>query len=360
MIPNKKVEFLIIGQGLAGSLLGWRLIQQGHSILIIDPCLKQTASRTAAGLINPVTGKRLVKTAGVEHYLSAAKKLYQNLALFFGWPFFYEKEQIRLFQSEDEITQWNKRKNQADYAPFLGERFNAKDNNYLREGSLGGFKQMQCGYLDTVALLDHLHSFFLDQACFINTQVDLGELRIDSEFIEWHGHTAKKVVFCDGYHLQHNKWFSWLPLQPVQGEILTLKTNSSMPNKIIQFGKWILPLSDGQFKLGASWQWQPLDEKPNDNASAELLRACDKHFPQLKQAELLEKNVGIRPGTRDKQPFIGCHPSDPKLLVFNGFGSKGSLMIPWYSDCFFRYLTRGDKLPESADINRYKNDYPTR
>jgi glycine oxidase len=95
---------------------------------------------------------------------------------------------------------------------------------------------MQCGYLDTVALLDHLRGFFLDQACFINTQIDLDELRIDSEFIEWHGHTAKKVIFCDGYHLQHNQWFSWLPLQPVQGEILTLKTNSSMPNEIIQVG----------------------------------------------------------------------------------------------------------------------------
>ena len=357
MISKKKVEFIIVGQGLAGSLLGWQLIQQGHSILIIDPCLKQTASRTAAGLINPVTGKRLVKTAGVEHYLPVAKKLYDNLADFFARPFFYEKEQARLFQSEDEVFQWNKRKSESEYAQFLGEQFSANDKDYLNAHSLGGFNQKQCGYLDTVALLDNLRNFFQNQGCFINDQIDLDDLKIASPFIKWRRHTAEKIIFCDGHHLQHNPWFSWLPLQPVQGEILTLEIDTPIPNEIVQFGKWLLPLSDGKFKLGASWQWQPLDEKPNEKASSELLNACHQYLPQLKHARLVETSIGIRPGTRDRQPFLGCHPDKSQLLVFNGFGSKGSLMIPWHAECFSRYLTNGDLLPKTADINRYINDY---
>ena len=360
MTPKKQVEFLIIGQGLAGSLLGWRLIQQGHSIAIIDPCLKQTTSRTAAGLINPVTGKRLVKASGVEHYLHALKALYTNLSDYFDHPFFYEKEQSRLFQSEDNISQWNERKSQTDYLPFLGERFNANDKSYLSNNSLGGFKQKQCGYLDTVALLDNLRSFFLEQGCFIKEQVNLDELEIGAPFVEWHGYTADKVIFCEGYHLQHNKWFSWLPLQPVQGEILTLQSDVPIPEEIIQFGKWLLPLSDRTYKLGASWQWQPLDEKHSEKAASDMLDACHEYFPQLKDARILEKKVGIRPGTRDKQPFLGCHPDDSRLLIFNGFGSKGSLMIPWYSDRFVQYLTHAEDLPASADIDRYTNDYFTR
>ena len=83
-------------------------------------------------------------------------------------------------------------------------------------------------------------------------------------------------------------------------------------------------------------------------------------IPQLKKDQLLKKSVGIRPGTRDKQPFLGHHPDNAKLLIFNGFGSKGSLMIPWYADRFSRYLIKGDSLPTSADINRYKNDYFSR
>lgn len=360
MTPKKKVEFLIIGQGLAGSLLGWRLIQQGHSVLLLDPCLTHTASRTAAGLINPVTGKRLVKTDHVEQYLTAAKELYAELANFFALTFLHEREQVRLFQSDAELNQWNKRKNQAEYAPFLAERFNAKDKKYLKETSLGGFKQQQCAYLDTVVLLDHLRDFFLHQGCFIKAQMDLSELNISSSFVEWHGHTADKIIFCDGYHLQYNPWFSWLPLQPVQGDILTLKTDQPLPNEIVQFGKWLLPLANGQLKLGASWQWQPLDEKPNEKAALELLDACYPYFPHLRQAQRLEHNVGIRPGTRDKHPFLGQHPEQSNLLVFNGFGSKGSLLIPWHAERFLRYLTHAKPLPTSADINRYTHDYFTR
>ncbi|RLA17766.1 MAG: FAD-dependent oxidoreductase, partial [Gammaproteobacteria bacterium] len=332
--PKKKIEFLIVGQGLAGSLLGWRLIQQGKRVLVVDPCLKQTTSRTAAGLINPVTGKRLVKTAGVETYLPTAKALYERLSEFFGVSFLHEKRQVRLFQSEGELLQWEKRKNQADYDPFLGEQFAADEKHYLNGESLGGFEQKQCGYLNTVSLLDKLRHFFEERDSFINGTVDLGALKIDEQPVEWREYQVDKVIFCDGYHLQKNRWFSWLPLQPAQGEIFTLETDQSLPEEIVQFGKWLLPLPNGQFKLGATWQWKPLDEQPTERAASELFNACNGQFPHLKGARLIEKKVGIRPGTKDKNPFLGCHPNHRQLFVFNGFGSKGSLLIPWYSECF--------------------------
>ncbi|MGB1702543.1 MAG: FAD-dependent oxidoreductase, partial [Cycloclasticus sp.] len=130
-------------------------------------------------------------------------------------------------------------------------------------------------------------------------------------------------------------------------------------DEIVQFGNWLLPLSNGTLKLGASWQWQPLDEKPNEKTSAELLARFYQHFPHGNSTQLLDVNVGIRPGTRDKHPFLGTHPTFSQLTVFNGFGSKGSLLIPWYSDCFLRHLTVAETLPQTVDIHRYKNDYFT-
>jgi len=53
------VDFLIVGQGLAGSLMAWELMQRGKTVLIVDNGL-ENASRVAAGLINPVTGMRFV------------------------------------------------------------------------------------------------------------------------------------------------------------------------------------------------------------------------------------------------------------------------------------------------------------
>ena len=107
---TKKLNILIVGQGLAGSLLGWRLLKAGHSVLIVDPGLEHTASRTAAGLINPITGKRLVKTEHLEECLPVAIRLYRQLGEFFGETFWHAKQQVRLFQSDEECEQWEKRR----------------------------------------------------------------------------------------------------------------------------------------------------------------------------------------------------------------------------------------------------------
>ena len=350
---DTQFDFLIIGQGLAGSLLAWRLITQGQKVLLVDSCRQQTASRTAAGLINPVTGKRLVKPARVENYLSTAKKLYQDLSVFFNEKFLFEKPQLKLFRSEDDILQWQKRKKDPAYDDFLGEQFTAVDKSFLTTSSLGGFNQEQCAYLDTVPLLDKLRLFFIQENSFVNAQFKLNELNINSDHIKWREYKAAKLIFCDGHQLQNNPWFSPLPLQPVQGEILTMETEQALPEEIIQFGKWLLPLSNKRFKLGSTWQWQPLDETPTQAAFSQLTEACYAEFPQLKSARLIETNVGVRPATKDKNPFIGPHPQQLQLMVFNGFGAKGSLLIPWYSECFSRYLLTGEALPKHVDITRY-------
>lgn len=359
-MQEKKLDFIIVGQGLAGSLLGWRLIQQGCSILIVDPCLEQTASRTAAGLINPITGKRLVKTQYIEDYLSAAMQLYSELAATFSKDFWHDMQQVRLFQSKGDDEPWKKRQTDPAYSPYLGGQFNADSKTYLGKESAGGFEQKKCGYLDTVLLLDTLRGYFQEKVFFTKQHLNTGELVMGKSSVQWKGFAAKKLIFCDGFQLQHNPWFSWLPLQPAQGEIFTLRASKSIPDEIVQFGKWLLPLKNGQFRLGSTWQWNPIDEQATDKSETELMEALNKQFPSLSDAQLIEKKIGVRPGTRDKMPFLGSHPYHPNLTVFNGFGSKGAMMIPWYSACFSRYLTEGLGLPDFADIKRYANDCPVR
>jgi len=63
--------------------------------------------------------------------------------------------------------------------------------------------------------------------------------------------------------------------------------------------------------------------------------------------------AGIRPGSRDKHPFIGWHPAHTMLGIFNGFGSRGSLLVPWYAEAFSHAITKNAPIPEQADIRRF-------
>ena len=51
-----QVDFLIVGQGLAGSLLAKELLRRGRTVHVVDDRWKSSSSQVAAGLMTPLTG----------------------------------------------------------------------------------------------------------------------------------------------------------------------------------------------------------------------------------------------------------------------------------------------------------------
>ena len=56
-LEEQPLDFVIIGQGLAGTTLAWQLKWQGLRGVIVDRDDRTSASRVAAGLMTPATGK---------------------------------------------------------------------------------------------------------------------------------------------------------------------------------------------------------------------------------------------------------------------------------------------------------------
>lgn len=350
---DKTVDLLVVGQGLAGSLLAWRLLQAGMDVVVVADAAGAPTSRTAAGLVNPVTGQRLVKAINVDVLLPAARRFYRHLEQIFERPLFHEKAMLRLFRTEKEQEVYEKRCHDPAYQPYLGERFDSGGSGCELNDPLGGFRQYRTGYLDTTALLDTLNNYFLQQGRYLEGTVEYAALQLLEDGVVWEGLKAGRLIFCEGYLGQANPWFDWLPFQPAKGEILTLRTAERLPSEIINGRNWLVPTGGGEFKLGATYQWQPLDVQPTQAGRQQLLEGLALLLAHPPDCELIDHGAGVRPGTRDKLPFIGLHPECPVLGIFNGFGSKGSLMVPWYADRFSRYLQEGEPLPPEADIARF-------
>jgi glycine/D-amino acid oxidase-like deaminating enzyme len=217
----------------------------------------------------------------------------------------------------------------------------------------GGFLQHHTGYLDTNAILDALHRWFREQEILIEAPLLYGDVIVEPKNIQWQGVQADRIIFCEGWRGQKNPWFDWLPFQPAKGEILTLSTDSTIPVQMINRGKWLLPINKETFKLGATYDRSELNETPTEDAEQELLDAMGDIFLTRPAVRVTDHMAGVRPGTKDKQPFVGLHPEHPQLGIFNGFGSKGSLLIPWHAEQFTCHLINGTPLPEQADIRRW-------
>jgi flavin-dependent dehydrogenase len=80
-----ETDFLIVGQGLAGTVLSFRLMQLGQKVMVFDTPEQNKSSRVAAGLYNPITGNQMVKTWNADGLFPEIVPTYRQLEqAFFG------------------------------------------------------------------------------------------------------------------------------------------------------------------------------------------------------------------------------------------------------------------------------------
>lgn len=347
-----QIDVLIVGQGLAGSLLAWELMRRQYRVLVLDNGW-ENASQVAAGLINPVTGQRLVKSRDVDILLPAAMACYRQLAEAFDREFFVEMPMLRLLRNESEHSHALKRLNQPDYRAYLQSWLPAVDGIAAKFGVL---QQTQTGYLHTRLLLSKLRDYLVDNASYRQTRLEYGDIVLQPN-LQWQDVKPRHIVFCEGYWAAANPWFGRLPFQPVKGEILGCESSGANPAQILNYGHWYIPLDAQRFKTGATFQPQYSDILPTSQAKTTLLAALQAACPAIAPVRIDEHKVGIRPATLDKQPFIGAHPHHANLHIFNGFGAKGSLAIPWHCRQFIAALEQQTRLSTASDIRRYYDSH---
>lgn len=352
MTSTNRFDYIIIGQGLAGSAIAIQLLKLRKRILVIDQPSLNTSSAIAAGLFNPITGKKMVKTWLADKLFPSLHNHYRTVEALTGRTFFKPMPLYRPFLSYEEQNEWMAKSAEPQFQGYIDGVVTHSTYPQVRD-PFGGLLLKQCGYLDTRAYVESVRELLRREAAFLAEEVEESALIIDEENIRYKNYSAERIIFCHGTHA--NKWFQWLPLRPLKGEAIRIETTCP-PELIINRGVYMVPAAGaGEWRVGATYNFQDHEGVITENARTELSE-------KLKELITLPFNIvgqewGLRPTTPDRRPIMGRHPVHTRVYVFNGMGTKGVSLAPFFSEVLIRSIENGEPLNKEVDIERYKSLY---
>lgn len=351
---NKRYNYIIVGQGIAGTVLAHTFLNEGKTVLIIDEGSEHSTSAIAAGLYNPVVFKRLVKSWMADDLIPFMDAFYNDAEQLLGQRFYYKKQIVKLFADVAEKEFWLK-KTGEDVGKYLSRAIDEHFLNELIENPHGAAEVKSAGNLDTSVFLKAFRDYFLKKNGLLQEKFNYGDLSISEQGVSYHNQDADKLIFCEGYKATQNPYFEWLPFKLTKGELLTIKLseNTVIPQeKVINKGVFILPLGADLYKVGATYEWEDLTDQPTEKGRRELIKKLQK----VVQApfEVVDHQAGVRPTVLDRRPLIGLHPEHPTVGVFNGMGTKGVMLAPYFAKEFSLFLHKGKPLPDEANSDRFR------
>jgi glycine/D-amino acid oxidase-like deaminating enzyme len=324
----------IVGQGLAGTCLAWRLWDRGQDFCLVHRGHRRSASFISAGLLTPVTGRKLNPSWRLGELLSEARACYQGVEMVLGEQFFREVPIVRLFADADERSRFDRKRDVVDQwvSEFLEQEncpYNAPHGGVIWQGG---------GWLDTRRFLEASRGYFREAGLIEVQEVDLEKPLPDGGV----------TVLCAGAAGLGAGPFGFLPERRAKGELLTVRILGFPENRIVSCNGWLVPLGGALFRAGATYCWDDLTDTTTRNGRAQIEELI-RSFTSL-PCEVLEHVAGVRPIVRQSRPVIGRHPEIEDLVIFNGLGSKGVLYAPGVAGRLASHLCEGTEIEEDLNV----------
>ena len=342
----KKVDFLIAGQGIAGTVFSYLAMQAGYSVHVADVTLPGMASKVAGGLINPITGRFMKKSWMAEMLFPCLKEVYNDMDALLGIESFQAMPILRLLENEEEQNRWEEKRLLFDHQPFM-----SASAAYDHPGICAHYAAasiLQGGWLDTGLLLRHWRDYIIKQNVFSEEQV----LPKDVTQGRWKEIEFRHLVFCEGYHGHHNPFFPGIALNPAKGELLLVEIPQADWNFVINKHLLIIPLGNHMFKVGATVEHT--DALQLLDTSLEELETKLKSIVAYPY-HIRERLVGIRPTVRDRRPVLGASTEMEGVWMLNGLGTKGVALAPYMAMHLLQHIVSGAPLMQEVNWKRFAN-----
>jgi glycine oxidase len=347
----KEVDYIIVGQGLAGTLLAYFLEKEGKKVFLIDPGEEGTATKVAAGIINPITGRRYVKSWRIDELIPFAEKTYRSIETLLGISIFHSRPIIRTLFNAREENDWMLRTADPAYLPYMKDQADLEnyDAHTVKAFSYG--EVQHSAQVDIGLLAQSYRELFKQKEQLLEEALDYEQITFQKDKVQYREIEARQLIFCEGAKAISNPFFNYLPFGGAKGEVLIVNIKNTHFERILKHRVFIVPLSDGTYWIGSTYNWKFEDHQPTAQGR-EYLEGRLKDVLKV-PFEIVQHKAAVRPTVKDRRPFLGCHPEFPQLAIFNGLGTKGASLGPFWAKHMADHLLRENRLDKAVDIRRF-------
>ncbi len=345
-----EVDYIIVGQGLAGTILGYTFLKRGKKIKIIDEPSFSSCSRVAAGNYNPIVFKRLVKSWKADEVIPFADNFFLEAEKFLRDKIFWKKEVMKIFANENEKWFWEK-KTLEDNKYLTPAQNNLIENPKSLVAPFGFGLVKDAGKIYSARFIELFRNYFSEKKILQEEKFNFSKLKRSGGQVEYENSIAKKIIFCEGWKALGNPYFSYLPFKPAKGELLILAIEDFNCEKIIHKNGYLYSIGNKLFVAGSTYEWKELDDIPTEKGKSAIIEKLKKII-QI-PFKIVGHVAGVRPSTKDRRPFIGLHPAFNEIGIFNGFGTKAVMLAPYFANQLYNYLEFNSPLDMEVNICRF-------
>lgn len=311
---------VVVGAGLAGTVLGRTLQKRGWSVRIYQQTKPGSATPVAAGLWNPINFFRLIPGWRVEEALPAMLDFFEDEERDLGQIFLNHRPYVQPILHQAHRLQWEDAA--AKYPRWLDAHWQGAGDAGLHAlerswGVLAWGLVREAGWLDVERYILACRQRWQSQGQWVDA------LWTEAEQVKQHSVVDARGVFAqsEGGYLARMK--------PTKGELVEFTLPNGPATVMIKRDLFLQPLGGDRYRAGATFEWHDFSADPTAQGKAQLQAGLVQLLGEdLAGAHDFEYKAGIRPASHDRRPYVGAHPGGANRWVFNGFGAKGVLLAP--------------------------------
>jgi glycine oxidase len=367
-------DVIIVGAGVIGLGIAWRLAQQGIRVTVFDRGTAGSgASRAAAGML-----AICAEAEPGEQDLVALGRLSQSV-----WPdFAAELEAVSGvsvdLRSEGTLVVAANAAERARIAHHLEFQQSLglpvawisplearRREPHLAPGIAGAVWSPQDHQVDNRKLAFALKVAAANAGAVLREHACVSRSLVENDRVVGVALEDGSEVRADKVVLAAGAWSRGIeglpaplrpPVRPVKGQMLALQMDPMAPlitHVVRAHNVYLVPRRDGRLIVGATTEEKGFDTTLTAGGVLALLEAAWRLVPTVEELPIAEMWVGHRPGSRDDAPILGPGPIDG-LVYATGHHRNGILLAPVTAQMIARLVLEGVTDPAIAPFGLHR------